>query len=104
MSITKYIANISLEAKVCDLYRSESGIQLLLSALKTERKNVRVQICRILDKIAHDIPTDIDHSLSPIGTQINLAQPRRSNSVSHSSMTSTFAVLSISSLAPVELS
>jgi HEAT repeat protein len=49
----------SLEAKICDLYRNESGIQLLLSALQKEKKNVRVQICRILDKIAHDIPTDI---------------------------------------------
>jgi HEAT repeat protein len=49
----------SLGTKVCDLYRSESGIQLLFLALRTERKNVRVQICRILDKIAHDIPTDI---------------------------------------------
>jgi HEAT repeat protein len=52
-------ATASLEAKVCDLYRSEPGVQLLLSALKTERKNIRVLICRILDKIAHDIPEDI---------------------------------------------
>jgi HEAT repeat protein len=49
----------SLEDKVCDLYRSESGKQLLVAALKTERKNVRVQICCTLDKLAQDIPADI---------------------------------------------
>lgn len=48
-----------LETKVCDLYYNENGIKLLLSAFQTAQKNVRLLICRIFDKIAHDIPANV---------------------------------------------
>lgn len=49
----------SLEAKVCGLYHSDLGIQLLLSALKTEPQHIRLLICRILDSFVPDIPAEI---------------------------------------------
>lgn len=49
-------AEKNLEAGVRNLYRSEDGIRILASALQTEKRSVRVQICRVLDKITDDIP------------------------------------------------
>ena len=49
----------SIKDKICNLYTNEQGILLLLSALKTERRKVRLQICDLVNTIVEDIPDAI---------------------------------------------